>query len=121
MHVVIDEAALRRPVGSAPLMTKQLDRLTMITAQERVTVQVVELATAWSALAMPFTVLRFPDAGHPDVACMTGFGGKPVITTHVTELTELREAFARLVRAALPAASSAGLISELAARAGKPS
>jgi transcriptional regulator with XRE-family HTH domain len=116
VHVVLDEAALLRPAGSALVMAGQLDSLATLIAQERVTIQVVELATAWPVLAVPFTVLSFPDAGHPDVACIAGFGSELVTTTHQREVADLHEVFAQLASAALPVVDSARLIGELAAR-----
>jgi Domain of unknown function (DUF5753)/Helix-turn-helix domain len=66
---VMDEAALRRPVGGHQVMRKQLDRLVDVAALPRVTVQVVPFRRGGHAGAGgSFTVLRFGQPDLPDVA-----------------------------------------------------
>jgi hypothetical protein len=66
---VIDEAALRRPVGGPRVMRAQLGRLIELCDQQDVTVQVVSFHTGGHAASGgPFTVLRFDDNDVPDVA-----------------------------------------------------
>jgi hypothetical protein len=66
---VMDEAALRRPVGGHQVMRKQLDRLVEVAALPRVTVQVVPFRRGGHAGAGgSFTVLRFGQPDLPDVA-----------------------------------------------------
>lgn len=66
---VIDEAALRRPVGGPRVMRAQLGRLIELCDQSDVTVQVVSFHTGGHAASGgPFTVLRFDDTDVPDVA-----------------------------------------------------
>ena len=50
LHVIIDEPALLRPLGSAQVMTDQLNRLAELTASSSITLQVITLATAWPVL-----------------------------------------------------------------------
>ena len=65
---VIDEAALRRPVGGAQVMRGQLNRLIEVAMLPRVTVQVVPFRRGGHAgEAGSFTVLRFRQADLPDV------------------------------------------------------
>jgi hypothetical protein len=65
---VIDEGALRRPVGGAAVMQAQLKRLIEVTAMRHVTVQVVPFSRGGHAAAGgSFTVLRFGEPEVPDV------------------------------------------------------
>jgi hypothetical protein len=66
---VMDEAALRRPVGGRHVMREQLNRLIEVAALPRVTVQVVPFKRGGHAGAGgSFTVLRFGQPDLPDVA-----------------------------------------------------
>jgi hypothetical protein len=65
---VIDENALRRPVGGRAVMRAQLNRLIEVAELRHVTVQVVPFAREGHAAAGgSFTVLRFREAVVPDV------------------------------------------------------
>ena len=66
---VMDEAALRRPVGGPPVMREQLERLIKAADRPHVTIQVVPFRRGGHAGAGgSFTVLRFRQADLPDVA-----------------------------------------------------
>jgi transcriptional regulator with XRE-family HTH domain len=66
---VMDEAALRRPVGGREVMRGQLSRLIEVATLPRVTVQVVPFRRGGHAGAGgSFTVLRFGQPDLPDVA-----------------------------------------------------
>ena len=66
---VMDEAALRRPVGGAEVMRGQLNRLIEVAALPHVTLQVVPFRRGGHAgEGGSFTVLRFRQADLPDVA-----------------------------------------------------
>lgn len=66
---VMDEAALRRPVGGPQVMREQLQHLLDVSELPHVTVQVVPFRQGGHAGAGgSFTVLRFPQADLPDVA-----------------------------------------------------
>jgi len=65
---VMDEAALRRPVGGRHVMRAQLNRLLEVAAMQQVTVQVVPFRRGGHAAAGgSFTVLRFGEPDLPDV------------------------------------------------------
>ena len=65
---VIDEGALRRPVGGAAVMRAQLKRLIEVAELRHVTVQVVPFRRGGHAAAGgSFTVLRFGEPDVPDV------------------------------------------------------
>jgi transcriptional regulator with XRE-family HTH domain len=68
LWAVVDEAALRRPVGGPKVMRAQLERLIEATEQPNVTLQVLPLAAgAHPAMVGAFSVLRFADQELPDV------------------------------------------------------
>ncbi len=65
---VVDEAALRRPLGGTEVMRAQIDHLIEVAALPSVTLQVVPfLAGGHSAAGGPFSLLRFPEPDLPDV------------------------------------------------------
>jgi hypothetical protein len=65
---VIDEGALRRPVGGRAVMRAQLSRLVDVAELRHVTVQVVPFGRGGHAAAGgSFTVLRFAEAELPDL------------------------------------------------------
>jgi len=65
---VLDEGALRRPVGGRSVMRGQLKRLIEAAGQREVTIQVVPFDRGGHAAAGgSFTVLRFVDEDVPDV------------------------------------------------------
>jgi len=68
LWAVVDEAALRRPVGGRAVMRAQLERLIDATKLPRVTLQILPLgAGAHPAMVGSFSILRFPDEELPDV------------------------------------------------------
>jgi transcriptional regulator with XRE-family HTH domain len=68
LWAVVDEAALRRPVGGPGVMRGQLERLLEATKLPNVTLQVLPFDTgAHPAMVGSFSVLRFPDQELPDV------------------------------------------------------
>jgi transcriptional regulator with XRE-family HTH domain len=65
---VIDEGALRRPLGGRDIMRAQLQRLVEVTELRHVTLQVVPFGRGGHAAAGgAFTVLRFGETDAPDV------------------------------------------------------
>src|SRR6266571_4979564 len=65
---VLDEGALRRPVGGAGVMRAQLERLAEVARLRHVTIQVVPFSRGGHAAAGgSFTVLRFSEPEVPDV------------------------------------------------------
>src|SRR6266704_2622305 len=65
---VLDEGALRRPVGGPAVMRAQLERLVEVAKLRHVTIQVAPFSTGGHAAAGgSFTVLRFSEPEVPDV------------------------------------------------------
>ena len=68
LWAVVDEAALRRPVGGPGVMKGQLERLLDAARLPNVTLQILPFDTgAHPAMVGSFSVLRFPDQELPDV------------------------------------------------------
>lgn len=68
---VVDEAALRRPVGGAEVMRGQLEHLIAIAKLPNVTLQVMPfMAGTHPAEAGAFTILRFAEPEVPDIVYM---------------------------------------------------
>src|SRR6201996_7107237 len=66
LWVVVDEGALRRPVGSREIVREQLAYLAEVAEHPAVTLQILPFsAGAHSAMGGPFTILRFAE---PDLA-----------------------------------------------------
>jgi transcriptional regulator with XRE-family HTH domain len=68
LWAVVDEAALRRPVGGREVMRGQLERLLDATKLPNVTLQILPFAAgAHAAMVGAFSILRFADRELPDV------------------------------------------------------
>jgi len=115
LHLLLDESALLRPVGTAPVMAAQLRHLLILTTYPAITVQVAELAMPRPVLTCPFTILTVPGSSEPDVACHAGIRGQITITTRDADLRALHHAFTALTGAATSPGNTATLISNAAA------
>jgi transcriptional regulator with XRE-family HTH domain len=68
LWAVVDEAALRRPLGGEKVMRKQLEHLVEVTELPNVTLQMVPFNRGGHAAAGgPFSILRFAERDLPDV------------------------------------------------------
>jgi transcriptional regulator with XRE-family HTH domain len=68
LWAVVDDAALRRPIGGPRVMRDQLRHLLKIAALPNVTLQVIPFGAGGHAAAGgPFSILRFPEPDLPDI------------------------------------------------------
>jgi transcriptional regulator with XRE-family HTH domain len=68
LWAVVDEGALRRPVGTPEVFRSQLEHLIRVTQDARITLQVTPFGTGGPiAEAGAFTIMRFPEEDLPDV------------------------------------------------------
>ena len=67
LRVVVDEAALRRPIGGPAVMRDQLKYLTEMAERPNVTIQMLPFTASSSATGGAFTLLRFAESDLPDV------------------------------------------------------
>jgi transcriptional regulator with XRE-family HTH domain len=68
LHVLIDESAILRRIGSAQVMANQLEHLWAMSERTNVFLGIVPLARgAYPAMRLPFVVMRFTDPAHPEL------------------------------------------------------
>jgi transcriptional regulator with XRE-family HTH domain len=68
LWAIVDEAALRRPIGGKEVMRAQLEQLILATEEPQVTLQVMPFRSGGHATeAGAFTIMRFPEPDLPDV------------------------------------------------------
>jgi transcriptional regulator with XRE-family HTH domain len=114
LHLIIDEAVLRRPIGGSQVHKDQL--LALVTAAERpkVTIQVLAYAQgAHAGLDGRFTIMSFPESVDPDIAYVEGTMGD-VYVESAEAITQHRNRFERIASEALDPAQSVQLIAEAA-------
>jgi transcriptional regulator with XRE-family HTH domain len=98
--MIIDEAALRRPIGGPEVMRGQLSHLIEASRLPNVTVQVIPFAVgAHSALGNVFTILEFPGQA-PGVVYVEGLFGWLYLEREA-ELKRYRQVFEILAKLAL--------------------
>jgi transcriptional regulator with XRE-family HTH domain len=89
--VVLEETALRRPIGGTKVMREQIQHLIDAAAQPNITVQVIPFAAGWHpAMYGMFWIYRFPDDDMPDIVysealTSSTYLNKPEETTQYTE------------------------------------
>jgi transcriptional regulator with XRE-family HTH domain len=106
LWVVIDEAALRRPVGGTVELRRQLRHLLEVSEYPHVTVQVMPFSNGGHvALGGPVTVLRPPGGELPDVVYLEQLTGG-VYPDKPAEIETHRHVMNRLVVEAEPPAAS---------------
>ena len=68
LWAIVDEAALRRPIGGKEVMRAQLEQLILATEEPQVTLQVMPFRSGGHAAeAGAFAIMRFPEPDLPDV------------------------------------------------------
>ena len=68
LWAVVDEAALRRPLGGSRVMRAQLQHLLEVTERPNITLQIMPFRSGGHAAAGgPFTILRFCELDLPDI------------------------------------------------------
>lgn len=117
LHLVLDEAVLRRTIGTPSVLTAQLEHLLAVAARPSTTVQVLSLAGTRPVLSDSFTVLSFTDQADPDVGYLGGVKGQAIRRERASDVRAMRNAFDELSRAALSPPDTADLITRLIARA----
>ncbi len=75
LEVVLNEAVLHRQIGSASVMSAQLQHINTLAQLPTVSVQVLPFTTSTRTdiLAGPFVVLQFPPKAGPAIAYVDGF------------------------------------------------
>ena len=68
LWAIVEEAALRRPVGSKEILLDQLRYLLSLAGRPNLTLQVIRDGTGGHAVPSGFAILRFGESDLPDVA-----------------------------------------------------
>jgi transcriptional regulator with XRE-family HTH domain len=111
---VVNEAVIRRVVGGPAVMRAQLDKLTEVSEQPNVTLQVLPFsAGAHAGLDGAFYILSFPTPTDPDVVYVHYFTGT-VYLEKPLESERYGLMFNHLRAAALPVDQSSDLIARAA-------
>jgi len=113
---VLDEPAIRRPVGGPAVMSAQLQHLIEVTAtpNSKITLQILPLAVgSHPGLSGPFVILDFPSAEDPSVVYLeTATDG--LYLEETAEIERYTLMFDHLRSSALSSSESASLIARAA-------
>jgi hypothetical protein len=113
---VIDEGALRRPIGEPGVMHRQLQHLLSAAEQPHVTLRVVPIAAgAHAGLRGPFVILEFVE--EPALVHVENHG-TCLFLEEETDLAAYRLALGTILYSALAPAATAELIAQIAAEHG---
>jgi transcriptional regulator with XRE-family HTH domain len=112
---ILDEAALRRPVGGPGVMREQLERIIEIAARPNVAFQIIPLdAGAHPAMGYSFVVLEFEEPMVNDVVYLEGMLGDLYIES-AEDLERYKQIFALLSSIALNEGESIAAVTSIAA------
>jgi len=101
LWAVIDEAAIRRVVGSDEIMYSQLLHLAEAAAIPHVDIQILPFsAGAYSAMSGAFTILQYPEEGYDDSAYLRTLAGD-IYVEELYDLDRFSRIFSDLTAAAL--------------------
>jgi len=110
---ILDEGALRRPVGGRAVMRAQLSRLIEVAELHHVTVQVVSFGRGGHAAAGgSFTVLRFAEDEMPDVIYIEQLTSAIYLDRH-EDVVHYMEVMNHLSTEALPPAETKRFLAEM--------
>jgi hypothetical protein len=108
LWTVVDEAALRRPIGGPQVMRAQLERLIECTQLRSVVLQILPFgAGAHPAMVGAFSILRFADDDLPDIVYLEYLTGAMYLDKRDDVLRYLHVMDSISVRAARPGDSAA--------------
>jgi hypothetical protein len=112
---VVDEGALRRPVGSTEIVRGELKHLIEVTDHPAVTLQVLPFQVgAHAAMGGPFTILRFAEPDLADVVYIEQLTSALYLDKPV-EVDSYLEVMEQLCLQAEPAANTAKLLRQILA------
>ncbi|MGD0066919.1 MAG: helix-turn-helix transcriptional regulator [Streptosporangiaceae bacterium] len=113
LWAVVDEGALRRPVGSTEVVRRQLRHLIEVTDHPAITLQVLPFqAGAHAAMGGPFTILRFAEPDLADVVYIEQLTSALYLDKPI-EVDSYLEVMEQLCLQAEPAANTAKLLSQI--------
>jgi transcriptional regulator with XRE-family HTH domain len=113
LWAVIDEAVLRRPVGSVALLADQVQYLLDVTRLPNVTLQIAPFRLGSYAAEGAFTLLRFAEPELPDIVYLERLGGALYLDRPAEVETYLKVSIRLAAQAATPDESQAMLVDTL--------
>ncbi|WP_018504703.1 helix-turn-helix domain-containing protein [Parafrankia discariae] len=115
LWVVVDEAALRRPIGGPKVMRSQLEQLIALCDLPNLTLQIMPFAFGGHAAeGGAFSILRFPESDLPDVVYLEQLTGA-VYMDKREDVDIYAEAMNRLTVDSPPPATTPELLSQIIA------
>lgn len=112
LHVILDEAVLRRTVGGHAVMNGQLEELVAASRRANIIIQVVRFADgAHAGLEGPFSILAFEEPA-PQIAYVEGMSRDAYLES-AGEVARCNLTFERLRDAALDPQESAAMIADI--------
>jgi transcriptional regulator with XRE-family HTH domain len=114
-HCILDEGALRRPVGGPAVMRAQLARIVELATLPKITFQLIPLDVgAHPGLESTFVILDFEEPTVNDVVYVGGLVGNLYMES-VADLERYRRVFSRLLSIALSPEDSIAAVRRIAA------
>jgi len=114
LWAILDEAAIRRPVGGPTVMRRQLKHLLEVVERPGLTLQVLPFSCgAHAGHGGAFSILEFPNRTDPEVVYVESVAGI-IYLEKDRDVRARAEAFDRLRAAALAPGASADLIEQVA-------
>ncbi len=115
LWAVVDEGALRRPVGSRDVVRRQLEHLITMAEHPAITLQILPFtAGPHSAMGGPFTILRFAEPDLHDVVYIEQLTSA-LYLDKPSEVDSYLEVMEQLCLQAEPASNTAKLLSQILA------
>jgi transcriptional regulator with XRE-family HTH domain len=115
LTIILDEAVVRRVVGTREIMQRQLLHLIDMATRPHVTIEVVPFSVGiHRGMTKPFMLLEFSDPDVDDVLYFEGTAGDPVIKDANGTTKQFHEAFEELRKLALSPAETAKFLGKLA-------
>jgi transcriptional regulator with XRE-family HTH domain len=113
LWALVDEAALRRPLGGAEVMRGQIDHLIEASVLPNVTIQVIPFQVGGhSAAGGPFSLLRFPEPDLPDVVFLEQLTSALYLDRR-EDVDSYQEVMERLSLQAVPADQTAAFLQQI--------
>jgi transcriptional regulator with XRE-family HTH domain len=113
LWAVVDEAALRRPIGGRAVMRAQIEALIEATTLRQIRLQVIPLDVGGHAAAGgAFTILRFAESGLPDVVYLEQLAGALYLNSR-DDVDQYADAMVRLSVEAPPPAGTAAILERI--------
>jgi hypothetical protein len=114
LHCIVDEGALRRPIGGPAVMRAQLARVIAVADLPKVVFQVIPFAVgAHTGLDSNFAILEIAEPTVNDVVYVEWAVGNIYLET-ATDLVRYRRIFSRLQSIALDPEGSVAMVSRIA-------